>query len=230
VHPTAVRHVPLSARPTKAAGPRECRAKFLKYFPGAFFDPKYLAWERDYKAAAHARWSMELSAGTLARTRGLRELAHRAVAIESRTNLLFSFEKMALRDAVKSDRGARSFVSALREVLHGSGNLSRRFDRWCNALAGLPRRQTRVLTWPVATVFPFLAEPGKHFFLKPRVTQRAFAAYGLPFDYVSKPGGAAYAHLLSLVAEVRRDLADLEPRDQIDLQSFLWVLGSDEYP
>jgi hypothetical protein len=29
---------------------------------------------------------------------------------------------------------------------------------------------------------------------------------------------------------VRRDLRDLRPRDLIDIQSFLWVQGSDEYP
>jgi hypothetical protein len=29
---------------------------------------------------------------------------------------------------------------------------------------------------------------------------------------------------------VRSDISDLKPRDMIDLQSFLWVQGSDEYP
>jgi hypothetical protein len=28
---------------------------------------------------------------------------------------------------------------------------------------------------------------------------------------------------------VGRDLGDLKPRDMIDIQSFLWVLGSEEY-
>jgi hypothetical protein len=28
---------------------------------------------------------------------------------------------------------------------------------------------------------------------------------------------------------VSRDLRDLRPRDMIDIQSFLWVQGSDEY-
>jgi len=28
---------------------------------------------------------------------------------------------------------------------------------------------------------------------------------------------------------VKGDLADLRPRDMIDIQSFLWVQGSDEY-
>jgi hypothetical protein len=30
-------------------------------------------------------------------------------------------------------------------------------------------------------------------------------------------------------AFVRRDLSDLAPRDMIDIQSFLWVQGSDAY-
>ena len=33
---------------------------------------------------------------------------------------------------------------------------------------------------------------------------------------------------LELAALVKRDLADLRPRDMIDIQSFLWVQGSDE--
>jgi hypothetical protein len=36
--------------------------------------------------------------------------------------------------------------------------------------------------------------------------------------------------LCEVAAEtVRRDLRDLEPRDMIDIQSFIWVQGSDEY-
>jgi hypothetical protein len=35
--------------------------------------------------------------------------------------------------------------------------------------------------------------------------------------------------LLEFCETVRRDLADLRPRDMIDIQSFLWVQGSDEY-
>ena len=35
--------------------------------------------------------------------------------------------------------------------------------------------------------------------------------------------------MLSFAETVRRDLRDLEPRDMIDIQSFLWVQGSEEY-
>jgi hypothetical protein len=38
-----------------------------------------------------------------------------------------------------------------------------------------------------------------------------------------------YEDVLRFASVVRRDLRDLKPRDMIDLQSFLWVQGSDEY-
>lgn len=137
---------------------------------------------------------------------------------------------MALRDAVRSPHGAQVFAEGLYELLHGEGGLAARFAAWCTVVAALPRRQTRVLTWPVVTVFGFLAQPSVHFFLKPTVTRRAFEAYGVPFHYQSRPNGESYVELLNLARKVKRDLADLNPRDMIDIQSFLWVQGSDEYP
>ena len=35
--------------------------------------------------------------------------------------------------------------------------------------------------------------------------------------------------LLAFAARIRVDLRDLRPRDMIDIQSFIWVQGSDEY-
>jgi len=157
------------------------------------------------------------------------ELARRAVAIESRTNLLFSFEKMALRDAVRTPRGARVFSEALYEFLPGRGTDETRFVRWVEAVGDLPRRQTRVLTWPLVTVFGFLAQPDHHMFLKPNVTRRAANAYGFEFVYRSRPTWETYSCLLAFAERVREDQRKLRPRDMIDLQSFIWVQGSDEY-
>ena len=211
---------------------QRCRRKFLRFFPGGFADETYDDWERGYKWKAHQRWESELGkAAFRAQLKAGRhsEVASRAVAIESRTNLLFSFEKMALRDAVRPKEGARLFAEGLFEFLHGRGPLEARFTRWRDAVAELPRRQTRVLTWPLLTVFPFLALPGEHVFLKPQVTKRAAAAYGYAFEYASRPAFATYASLLGFAERVRRDVKDLKPRDMIDLQSFIWVQGSDEY-
>lgn len=157
------------------------------------------------------------------------EIAKRAVQIESRTNLLFSFEKMALRDAVRIPGGAEIFARGLYEFLYGRGDVRRRFERWCETVGSLPRRQTRVLTWPLVTVFGFIARPEEHIFLKPNVTRVAAREYEFAFVYQSKPNWQTYDGLLSFAAQIKRDNADLRPRDMIDLQSFIWVQGSDEY-
>ena len=223
-----------SAAPARrlSAGAARCRRKFLRFFPNGFYDETYLDWERNYKSQAHERWQATLDPveyAALVNQERFIDIANRAVAIESRTNLLFSFEKMALRDAVKSKEGARAFAIGLDDMLHGSDPLEPRFDRWRDVVAGLPRRQTRVLTWPVLTVFPFIAQPDTHFFLKPNVTRIAAREYGFDFDYHSRPAWSTYASVLKFAETVRRDMRDLRPRDMIDLQSFIWVQGSDEY-
>jgi hypothetical protein len=215
-----------------SAAAKRCRRKFLRFFPGGFYDETYLDWERGYKWTAHEEWNRTLDAAayrTLLRAGEFAEIAARAVRIESRTNLLFSFEKMALRDAVKSTEGARSFAHGLYNFLHGSGDPKRKFERWCAVVGALPRKQTRVLTWPVVTVFGFIAQPKAHVFLKPNVTRIAAREYDFAFKYQSRPSWDTYASLLEFAGVVQRDLRDLKPRDMIDIQSFIWVQGSDEY-
>ena len=209
-----------------------CRRKFLRFFPGAFADDTYIDWERGYKWEAHERWMAVLAPNafrTLLRERRFGEIAAHAVSIESRTNLLFSFEKMALRDAVKPAAGAEAFAEGLYEFLHGRAGDERRFEQWCETVAALPRRQTRVLTWPIVTVFGFVAQPDRHMFLKPNVTRAAAREYDVEFTYASRPSWATYASLLDFATRVLRDQRDLGPRDMIDAQSFIWVQGSDEY-
>src|SRR4051812_45124192 len=138
-----------SAPAEQAALPRRCRRKFLRFFPGGFRDPKYLAWERDYKWNAHQAWLEQVQ--PLLDSGALEEVAARAVRIESRTNLLFSFEKMALRDAVREPAGARAFASGLRDFVSNRGSAKERFLRFGQVLDGLPRKQTRVHTWPLHT-------------------------------------------------------------------------------
>jgi hypothetical protein len=231
---SGVRGRPARAGVGSQAGAQRCRRKFLRFFPGGFRDPTFLEWERDYKWETHERWQRALGKRefrSLLRAGAHAEAAARAVRVEqqSRHSMIFSFEKMALRDAVKTPAGARGFADGLYAFLHGGGPLEQRFSDWSDTLAGLPRRQTRVLTWPLATVFGFIAQPELHFFLKPMVTRAAAREYGFDLRYASRPNWETYAAVLEFAARVRRDQRSLKPRDQIDIQSFLWVQGSDEY-
>jgi len=112
---------------------------------------------------------------------------------------------MALRDAVKSASGAALFAQGLYDFLQGRGAGERKFERWCEAVEALPRKQTRVLTWPLVTVFAFLAQPETHIFLKPNVTRVAAREYGYDFRYVSRPSWETYASLLGFSELVQKD-------------------------
>jgi hypothetical protein len=215
-------------------GPAVCRKKFLRFFRKGFRDETYLAWERDYKWETHQNWEEALNRNAFRRlldAAEYAEIAARAVRTEqrSRHSMIFSFEKMALRDAVKSTAGARAFATGLYDFLHGRGTDEARFVAWVEVIAALPRKQTRVLTWPLVTVFGFIAQPDRHIFLKPNVTKIAARKYGFDFPYESKPNWKTYGSLLDFAETIRRDQRDLKPRDMIDLQSFIWVQGSDEY-
>jgi hypothetical protein len=218
----------------RATGPAAARRQFLRHFPDGFHDETYVAWERDYKWEAHRLWragigGKEVLAASLAAGDHAR-VAAAAVRIESSRQLLFSFEKMALRDAVvRSPVGAARFADGLHDWLHGGGSERSRFERWIEVVASLPRRQTRVLTWPVLTVFGFIARPKVHCYLKPMVTRRAAERYGFDLHYSPRPSWETYGSFLDLCHRVRAEVADLGARDMIDVQSFLWVLGSDEY-
>jgi hypothetical protein len=134
--------MPSRPSPPSSAAAR-CRRKFLKLFPGGFRDPTYLDWERDYKVETHQRWQEALGGGELERLLAAgshAEIAARAIRVEqrSRHSMLFSFEKMALRDAVRTAAGARTFSEGLHDFLHGTYALPQRFERWVEALASLP--------------------------------------------------------------------------------------------
>src|SRR4029079_747659 len=140
-----------------------CRRKFLRFFPGGFRDETYIDWEREYKWETHERWEEALSQaefGRLLAERGFAEIAARAIRVEqrSRHSMIFSFEKMALRDAVRSPAVDRAFALGVFDLMHGRGSRATRFEKWLGVVASLPRRQTRVLTWPLVTVFAFIAQ------------------------------------------------------------------------
>ena len=218
---------------TSSPGAERCRKKFLKYFPKGFRDEKYYAWERGYKWDAHVRWKQALGNGQFQELLAhdqFSEIGSRALRALSGTNLLFSFESMALRDAVKTPPGARTFGNGLYKFIYGSGSPGHKFDDWCASVASLPKKQSRVFTHPVTTVFGFIATPETHIFLKPMVTRAAADRYGFDFHYSSRPSWEVYSSLLDFAQVIRRDLADMGPLDMIDIQSFIWVQGSSEYP
>lgn len=208
------------------------KKRFLRFFPKSFQDQRYIEWERTYKWEAHKLWMENLNQKDfqdLLRAREYVEIANLALKVESRTTFLFSFEKMALRDAVRTADGASIFAQGIYNFLYEKGATKTKFIEWIMAVADLPRKKSRVLSWPVLTIFPYLAQPSKHMILKPTAMQTAARELGYDFEYSSKPSWNTYEDLMRFANLTKEGIADLKPKDYHDIQTFLWVIGSAEY-
>ncbi|NOG73922.1 hypothetical protein [Roseicella sp. DB1501] len=82
--------------------------------------------------------------------------------------------------------------------------------------------------WTVVTYLPFLWRPEAHMFLKPQATQDFAARIGHAFTHAYEAGldMAVYESLLDLAGRTQAELHALGPRDRIDVQSFIWVVGA----
>src|SRR5689334_16567488 len=105
---------------------RKCIRKFLYYFPKGYQGQKFQDWERNYKLSAHEAWQTQLNKAAFKKLLNEKDffgIAKKALAIESKTNLLFSFEKMALRDAVRDPGSAEVFSKGLYKWIYDAGDM-----------------------------------------------------------------------------------------------------------
>lgn len=211
---------------------------FKKYFPMGFEDPGYFgdqsSGERNYKLWAHDKWVDTLGNGQakqLLEANEVKELSDRALAVISKVNLLSPYENMAIQDALKDNESAKKFFRALIKLLDEEKMTKEIYEPYTNAVCNLPQEKgkSRVATWPVATILPFLAQPYKHMFLKPEITQNAAEILGFDLHYNSTPNWITYETLLRMSDIYREQLQRLAPKDYIDIQSFFWVVSGKYY-
>jgi hypothetical protein len=202
------------------------KEKFLRRYPGWFSDPLYLRHERDYKWAAHELWHESLSEPEFYRVftaEDYQEVCRRALRVEGKTNLLSRFEKAALHDATQAEKAAKLFANGLYDLVYGEDEFKTRFEEFARDLASLPENQTSPVKWTIITVFPFLAHPSKYLFLKPNVTKTAAKRRRFSLNYRPQLNWMTYSCLLRFAEMLREEVADLNPRDMIDIQSYVWV-------
>ena len=198
------------------------RARFLQFFPDGFRSPAFEGdergsyGERGYKLRAKAKLDEAAPLDQALTGTGYGEAV---LAAYRATNLLSPFEKTRL-DPVLRGPDADGFIQAA--AAFAMGDVAPALDRMERILTKYDSAK-----WTVATYLPFLWRPEEHMFLKPMVTQDFAECVGHPFvhDYTPALEPGVYASLLELMALTRAELTDLQPRDNIDLQSFVWTVG-----
>ena len=191
------------------------RARFLKFFPNGFHSEGFASQERSYKLAFKEKLDSIAPLEQAVEVGGLGE----AVLAVYRSNLLSPYEVMRIQDLLRGP-DADSFIHAAAEFARDPTN---------STLIKLDRvlKPHNCAKWVIATYLPFLWRPQSHMFLKPEATKDFAARVGHPFASIYQPrlDFDVYASLLDLAEKTESELIDLAPRDRIDIQSFIWVVG-----
>lgn len=196
----------------------------FKYrYQGGFHGERYLHEERDYKVEAHELAKTILSRGELEpllETGAYADVCRSALQVVNKTNLIFPNEKMALRNGLKPAERQKTFSVALHALLHGENAFRLMFQRFAYVL-----NEVGAAKWTVATYFPFLLYPDRHQFIKPKYSQNAARICAFDIKYTPKLSWRTYKQMLRFSDYLKSELADLEPRDNIDIQSFMWAIA-----
>ena len=203
----------------KYSGYAGAKSRFLKFFPEGFRSDYFASMERNYKVTAKRKLDENAPLADALTGAGFGEAvlsAYRA------TNLLSPFEKTAVGNVL---RGANSdaVVRAIAQFAHeGTGTTLEKLARIL--------KPHDCAKWTIATYLPFLWRPEVHMYLKPEATKDYATRVGHPLASLYEPQIKfdVYTSLLDLANETARELSVLAPRDRIDIQSFIWVVGDYE--
>jgi hypothetical protein len=192
------------------------RKRFLRIFHEGFAAPAYDRQERGYKIAAKEKLD---TVAPLAQALSGSGLGEAVLGIFRATNLLSPFEKVRLQEALRS-QSADAFIQGAARF--AQGEKKRGLVEMAQAL-----KPHGVAKWTAVTYLPFLWSPDTQMFLKPAVTNNFASRVGHRFahDYTPELQIGVYESLLDLTAETEREISELAPRDRIDVQSFIWVVG-----
>lgn len=235
-HPLLLEVSPASSRGEVRFFPlSECIKRFLRLFPEGFYDPAYLGavnntGEREYKVAASEAAKLLLNKSEwqrLATENNYAEICRRMSKIDSRTNLLHSFEKIKWHGALKDAHFQKVIADAFYEDLYGLGSREVKFLTLAETLIGIDG----CAKWTIATYYGFLLHPESRIFIKPEVTKFASETCGWDLKYQSDLNWTTL-HQAEKMAQYLFDqlnTAGLKPRDFIDIQSFIWCIDPKSY-
>ncbi len=213
----------------------DCIQYFLKLFPQGFDDPTYLSpdldgGERQYKVVASTYAKEVLGESewrSLSDMGDYTEICLRLARIESKTNLLHSFEKIKWHAALKDIRLQKGLADALFDDLFGTDSRMAGFTNLANALGAADGCNK----WTIATYYGFLIHPESRIFIKPEVTKFAAEACGWDLQYDSALNWNTLARAEGMAQYLFHELqrVGLKPRDMIDVQSFIWCIDPKSY-
>lgn len=198
---------------------------FLARYPGRFEDPAFLDDARDGGRRLREKvWKMfESSFGDgqlrqMVQRKDIRVILDRVLPILRAQNLLTRDELAGFKEVLGDEGRALAYFDALSRVLEDPlvrhESMNPYFEAIRNgSVAGFTK-------WPNTTLLPFLAQPGRHMFLRPKTLRGFSSLMGNNLMYEPQPNWRTYNALLEMSRDYLDKLAPLGARDFLDVQIF----------
>lgn len=209
-------------------------AEFRETYPLGFLDPAYVGTgtgkrERASRwRAANVEWGQALGGGEAERlleSGDIQELVRRTLRIERHVVLVpGTFDPGALANAFQDEAAAAGFFHALLGVLSVPSPARARFEKLFAATVALDVEPG--LAWPLATLFPFIAEPGRQVFLWPKSACGAAERLGCDLRFDAEPNWGTYSALRGFSERLLENLQPSGARDFVDVEAFLYATAT----
>ena len=196
---------------------------FLELFQEGFYGSRFTKEEREYKDKAHMLANDLLGKDlflALLEKEEYSEITKRALKVVNATNLMFPNEKMAMKDGLVGPEAQKTFSRSLYDLLFGDGELKGRFEAFTTVLENI-----KAAKWTTASYFMFILLPDRYMFVKPTVMQYSSELCGFEINYKPQLNWLTYKSVLDFSNYLFSELSDLNPRDMIDIQSFMWRIA-----
>lgn len=200
------------------------KARLLEIYPGGLHGSKMKEQERAYKdrlSALVREWYAAerlQSALTEGRCAEVVQLAHQLVKCRE-NNLPATFEKMAFANAVKDHARPKEFAEAFCAWVLPERPSQEAFDAFARELEHMACAK-----WPLLTAYRFLLHPEVDVLIKPTNLANAAEVARFEINYRPEPNWLTYCTVMKFYEYVRQQIADLHPKDMIDVQNFIWCI------
>lgn len=208
-------------------------ARFLETYPGGFADPLYTGEGRGRLGRGsrlrrgHLAWVETLGGGEgerLLAEGAIGKLVDAALKIEKTAAASTSgADRASLAEGLADPEAAGAFFTALFAFLATPAPEAAAFDALAAAVARFPGGAGPA-GWPLLTLLPFLAQPGQHLLLRPKLTSQAAHRLGFELRFAAAPNWTTYATLLRSGDQLLAWLKPLGASDQIDVEAFTSVV------
>jgi len=208
----------------------QAKLRLQELFPGGLHGEKMLQNERNYKDALchfatqiYGRRSLEDLLQNCKYTE-IVELVYSLVK-HSGNNFPSLFEKIAFGNGLKAHTRSREFAEAFCAWVLPEQPTQSAFEAFAGELGYIGSAK-----WPILTAFRFLLHPQTDVLIKPTNLANAAEVARFEINYRSELNWLTYFSVMQFYKHVRQAIADLNPKDNIDVQNFIWCIDPDQYP